>query len=108
MNASMPRLKAAFEAAGFTQVVTVPDIILIAGTRVALGVGIGLLVSKRLREEAREGAGWALLAIGALTTIPPALKLRTASRAGDREHEAMGGRWEQRPLHGASLVHPPP
>src|SRR6266496_836470 len=75
------------------KIVTVPDIILIAGTRVALGVGIGLLVSKRLREKTREGAGWALLAIGALTTIPLALKLRTARRAGDMEHEAMGGRW---------------
>ncbi len=89
------------------KIVTVPDILLIAGTRVALGGGIGLLVSKRLRGGAREGAGWALLAIGALTTIPLALKLRTASRAGDVEHEAMGGDWEQRPMHGASLVHPP-
>lgn len=89
------------------KIATVPDVILIAGTRVALGVGIGLLVSKRLREEAREGAGWALLAIGALTTIPLALKLRTARRAGDMEHEAMGGRWEQQPMRGASLVHPP-
>jgi hypothetical protein len=79
---------------------------LIAGTRVALGVGIGLLVSKRLREEARERAGWALLAIGALTTIPLMLKLRTASRGGDREHEAMGEPWEQQP-HGASRVQPP-
>ncbi len=90
------------------KIVTVPDIMLIAGTRVALGVGIGLLVSKRLREEARERAGLALLAIGALTTIPIALKLRTASRAGDMEHEAMGGRWEQRPEHGASRVQPSP
>ena len=89
------------------KIVTVPDIILIAGTRVALGVGIGLLVSKRLRAKARERAGWALLAIGALTTIPLVLRLRTSSRAGDMEHEAMGERWELPPLHGASLVHPP-
>ncbi len=69
------------------RIVTVPDIMLLAGTRVALGVGIGLLVSRRLRAEARDGIGWALLAIGALATIPLALKLRTASRAGDMGHE---------------------
>jgi hypothetical protein len=90
------------------KIVTVPDLVLIAGTRVALGVGIGLLISERLREEARKGAGWALLAIGALTTIPLVLKLRTASRPGDMEHEGMGGGWEQRPPQSASPVHPSP
>jgi hypothetical protein len=96
------------ENAMMQKIATVPDIMLIAGTRVALGVGIGLLISKRLRKEAREGAGWALLAFGALTTIPLVLKLRTARRAVDGEHEAMGGRWEQQPVHGASPVQPPP
>jgi hypothetical protein len=43
---------------------------LIAGTRVALGVGIGLLLSDRLSRDQRKGAGWALFAVGALTTIP--------------------------------------
>ncbi|HEX7624046.1 MAG TPA: hypothetical protein VF400_10785 [Anaeromyxobacteraceae bacterium] len=90
------------------KIATAPDIMLIAGTRVALGVGIGLLVSKRLRKEARKRAGWALLAIGALTTIPLVLKLRTARRAGDMEHQAMGGQWELRPMYGASPAHPSP
>ena len=49
---------------------TVPEIALIAGTRVALGAGIGLLIGDRYTKDQRKGAGWALLAIGILTTIP--------------------------------------
>ena len=49
---------------------TIPEIGLIAGTRVALGIGIGLLLADRLDSNQRRGAGWALLAVGALTTIP--------------------------------------
>jgi hypothetical protein len=49
---------------------TIPEIMLVAGTRVALGVGVGLLLSDRLNEDQRKAAGWALLAVGVLTTIP--------------------------------------
>ena len=49
---------------------TMPEIMLIAGTRVALGVGIGLLLADKLNEDHRKGAGWALLAVGVLSTIP--------------------------------------
>jgi hypothetical protein len=49
---------------------TIPEIILIAGTRVAFGVGLGLLVADRLNKDQRKGAGWALLGVGVLTTIP--------------------------------------
>jgi len=49
---------------------TIPELGLIAGTRVALGIGIGLLLADRLDSNQRRGAGWALLAVGALTTIP--------------------------------------
>jgi hypothetical protein len=49
---------------------TIPEIMLIAGTRVALGVGVGLLISERLNKDQRKGAGWALLAVGVLTTFP--------------------------------------
>ena len=49
---------------------TIPELILIAGTRVALGVGIGLLIGDKLRSDARKGAGWALLGMGVFTTIP--------------------------------------
>jgi hypothetical protein len=49
---------------------TIPEIGLIAGTRVALGVGIGLLISEKLDRDECRAAGWALFAVGALTTIP--------------------------------------
>ena len=50
--------------------VTIPELILIAGTRVALGAGLGLLIGDRLSREGRKGAGWALLGVGVVTTIP--------------------------------------
>jgi hypothetical protein len=49
---------------------TVLQIGLIAATRVALGIGIGLLVSGRLRSRQRRRAGLALTLVGGLTTIP--------------------------------------
>lgn len=50
--------------------VTIPELMQIAGTRVALGIGIGLLISDQLNEDQRYAAGWALFGLGALTTIP--------------------------------------
>ena len=49
---------------------TIPDIGFIAGTRVALGVGIGLLVSGGLNKDRRHAAGWVLIGVGVVTTIP--------------------------------------
>jgi hypothetical protein len=48
----------------------IPEMGLIAGTRAALGAGIGLLVSERLTKDQRRRAGLALLGIGMLSTIP--------------------------------------
>jgi hypothetical protein len=50
--------------------ITLPELALIAGTRVAFGIGLGLLVSERLNNDTRHGAGWALVAVGVLSTIP--------------------------------------
>ncbi len=52
---------------------SIPTLLLIAGTRVALGIGIGLLISSKLSSDQRKGAGAALVAVGALTTIPLAM-----------------------------------
>jgi hypothetical protein len=49
---------------------TMPEIALLAGTRGMLGAGIGLLLSGKLGRDQRRAAGWALVAVGALTTIP--------------------------------------
>ena len=59
--------------------VTLPEIALIAGTRVALGAGLGLLLGEKLGSGARRGAGWALLALGALSTVPLAAGLLSES-----------------------------
>ncbi len=48
---------------------TIPEIAQIAGTRVILGAGIGLLLADKLSGEQRRAVGWALLAVGALSTI---------------------------------------
>jgi hypothetical protein len=53
-----------------THELTWPDLALIAGTRVALGAGIGLLVAPRLSRDQRRAAGSTLLAVGVLTTLP--------------------------------------
>jgi hypothetical protein len=60
-----------------------PYVMMIAGTRVALGIGIGLLVSEKLRERARRGAGWGLVALGGLSTIPLVLKVRSGARPSE-------------------------
>ena len=49
---------------------TIPEIMLIGGTRAALGIGVGLLMADRLNRDQRKAAGWALLAVGVLTTFP--------------------------------------
>jgi len=55
---------------------TLAEIGLIAMTRGALGVGIGLLLSNALEKEERRSAGLALLAVGMLTTVPILVRLR--------------------------------
>lgn len=49
---------------------TIPEIILIGGTRVALGAGLALLLSDRLNRDQRRGAGLALFLVGAISTVP--------------------------------------
>jgi hypothetical protein len=49
---------------------TIPEIMLLGGTRAALGAGIGLLIASKLNNDQRRGAGVALTIVGALTTIP--------------------------------------
>ena len=64
---------------------SIADIILIAGTRVVLGAGIGLLLSTRLNNDQRKAAGLALALVGGLTTIPLALGVFGRQRAGMAE-----------------------
>lgn len=55
--------------------VTFPELGLIAGTRGMLGAGIGLLLADRLTTEQRKAAGWTLLVVGVLTTVPLAIEM---------------------------------
>jgi ABC-type anion transport system duplicated permease subunit len=55
--------------------VTIPELMLIGGTRVALGLGIGLLIKDKLNKDQRQAAGLALLIVGAITTIPLAIEV---------------------------------
>jgi hypothetical protein len=65
---------------------TIPEIALIAGTRVALGIGLGLLMSEKMNRDTRKGAGWALVAVGAVSTIP--IVAGVLSKAGLAEAHA--------------------
>jgi hypothetical protein len=64
---------------------TIAEIILIAGTRVALGAGIGLLISSKLNNDQRRAAGLALAIVGGLTTIPLALSVISKKTASTTE-----------------------
>lgn len=55
--------------------VTLPELALISGTRVALGVGIGLLLTDKFSADQRKAIGWTLLLIGVITTIPLAIEV---------------------------------
>ena len=52
---------------------TVPEVALIAITRVALGFGVGLLLGRKLSDGRRSAAGWSLLLVGLATTFPLAI-----------------------------------
>jgi hypothetical protein len=56
------------------------ELILIAGTRAALGLGIGLLIADSLTAQQRRAAGWTLAAVGVLTTIPLAADVLSRKR----------------------------
>ena len=54
---------------------TLPELAMIAGTRAALGAGLGLLLADHLPESQRKAVGWTLVLIGAVTTIPLAMEV---------------------------------
>jgi len=59
----------------------IPELGFIAGTRGALGAGVGLLLADKLNHRQQKRVGWVLLAIGAVTTVPIIVKvIRNARR----------------------------
>jgi hypothetical protein len=67
-----------------------PELALLVGTRVAFGVGVGLLLAGRLDKGVRLGAGGALATVGALTTIPLILNAIGQDRAAESKHNSPG------------------
>ena len=58
-----------------TAQLTLPDLMLFAGTRALAGAGLALLLADHLPERERRAVGWTLLLVGAITTIPLALEV---------------------------------
>ena len=54
---------------------TIPQVALIGGTRGMLGAGIALLLADKLDRDRRRAVGWTLFLIGAVSTVPLALKV---------------------------------
>ena len=63
-----------------TLTLNLPTLGFVVATRAALGVGIGLLLSKRLPEDRRRRAGLALVGLGAATTIPAVIAIVRSRR----------------------------
>ena len=55
--------------------VTLPELVLIGGTRAMFGAGAALLLADKLNDDQRKAAGWTLLLVGAISTIPLALEI---------------------------------
>jgi hypothetical protein len=70
------------------KLLTIPEIVLIAGTRVALGAGLGLLLADKLNDKTRKGAGWAFLIVGALTTVPLVIDVVTKGQLPEKARQA--------------------
>jgi Na+-driven multidrug efflux pump len=52
----------------------------VVGTRAALALGAGLLISRRLSDSRRRNIGRTLVAVGLATTLPAAILLSRARR----------------------------
>lgn len=58
-----------------------PTLVFVVATRAALAFGVGMLVANRLPRSRRTAIARALIAVGALTTIPAALAVKRQSRS---------------------------
>jgi hypothetical protein len=70
--------------------ITLPELVLVAGTRGALGAGLGLLLADRLTEDQRRAVGWTLFLVGALSTIPLAFEVFGGHRVSASEEWRAG------------------
>jgi len=71
---------------------SIPEVAFIAGTRGALGAGLGLLAAGRMNQTRRRAIGWTLLAAGALATIPAAQRVLGRRSNGNPAEKLNGAR----------------
>lgn len=50
--------------------VTLPELMLIAATRLMLGIGVGLLLAGVFNDTQRVSIGWTLTVVGVVLTVP--------------------------------------
>jgi hypothetical protein len=55
--------------------VALPELVLIAVTRAAIGFGAGLLLADKFKRERRKALGWSLFLTGVVSTIPIAIRV---------------------------------
>ena len=77
--------------------ISVPELVLVAGTRALLGAGIGLLLADRLSEHERRAVGWSLFLVGALSTIPLAFEVFGGQRLSAHAEDSRDTVNEARP-----------
>jgi hypothetical protein len=68
--------------------ITLPELILVAGTRVALGAGLGFLLADRFPTDQRRAVGWTLFLVGALSTVPLAFEIFGGHRLSASDESA--------------------
>lgn len=69
----------------------IPELMFVVGTRVMIGVGVGLLAAEKLRERPRKAIAATLILIGAVSTVPVILTLRSRLQAGELPEPALQG-----------------
>jgi len=67
--------------------ISLPELGLVAGTRAALGAGLGLLLADRLDADQRKAVGWTLLLVGLVTTVPLAMEVLGKPLLASSAHE---------------------
>jgi hypothetical protein len=77
-------------------VLNLPTFGFIVGTRAALGVGVGLLVSERLHTQRRRAIAATLIAIGAATTVPSVLSVIRSVRRSKRNGTSSSVEYDDR------------
>jgi hypothetical protein len=63
---------------------TLPELSLIASTRVMLGGGLALLYADRLSERQRKVAGWTMFLLGVASTVPLGRMVLDRRRCGGK------------------------